>query len=930
MKKFSVILLVLIFSSSLVLPAHGYNFLPEYICEIGVKFYQQGRYTEALQEFNKALLIETNYKPALKYIYKISKLQSQETPEEKNIQINPRLPQVKVSPESGLLKVSTQTRSSRNPILERNTAMEEVIRLRENKKVKAFVALPKVITLEELLTKVNGALEIQQGKSLSLHISGMQRFLVTQPEIIRAEREAPEQILVTGLNIGYTYLHVWDANGRQTLEILTIPTKLEGESLEDISRREQEKARNFKMNYSMDWSTYATGRRLDTLKRSNYYYIHNLGLAGETPYGDLDASLAVNKYNNFSEITHYTLGLTNGKFGDFKNFTLRAFDFFDIPPNFSNLAFPGVPLRGGLFASPAFNNKLHYTVFSGKENWSGFSGLSPELNQEREAYLGGFNIGFTPTDKQDYKFTLIRGWGKDRNPELKAFGYDLMGDWILDKWKASYELASDTENFANLLKLHYVQPNLSFNAQLRNIDKSFDSITGDGWSQGQLGGLFTFNFRPLNKLEIYSSLDLYEDRLYPGPGNNHSLNEDFNLNSFYRVDPLTSLSLNYALQNELGRISQYRYQSIDAGINRTFKFFKDVNLFLKYYDQQNINFSSPVSSYSNQRIYAGAKINLTRDLYYYVNQEINWLTETATGNKTQPSGFETGLDWSGQIGKSLFFGASRFTYRDEQDTSSNLSFLSGEDYVEGYSELSYRPNMDTQVYGSCRVRNVWSDNPNVSKRIEASFNAGIRFLWDTGINWQAVGDIEGYVFKDLNSDGIMGRDKPPVQGIKVWLGKSKSAVTDIFGYYKFKNVRGNEIYVNLDTATMPNGFVLTVPATQLVSIKQHQTARVDFGIISRSEIFGYVFEDSDGDNQFSKKDKGIRNVVIALEDGTTRTTDSGGKYSFSSVPPGEHEITLDLNSLPVYYLPKTALTKKITLFEGVAYKYDIPLKRNEE
>lgn len=946
MKKLSIILLVSIFLSSAVLPAHGYTLLPEYLCEIGIKFYQKGRYAEALQEFNKALLIQTNYAPALKYIHKIKELESRESLEEKNIKTNlepsrnkPILER-KITKKEAIGSEGKQKRGgtvvgpskvvARNkPIAKRNIAIEKSLSLKEKQKGKEFAGPPKVITLDELLAKASGALEIEQGKSLSLHITGMQRFLLTQPDIVRVERKTPEQILVTGINIGYTYLHVWDPSGRRTLEILTVPAKPEGESLEDISRREQERARNFKLAYSLDWSTYATGRRLDTLKRSNYYYIHNLELAGETPYGNLDSAFAVRRYNNLTDITHYTVGLTNGKFGDFNDFTLRAFDFFDIPPDFSNLAFPGIPLRGIMLASPAFNNKLNYTAFYGKENWSGFSGLSPELTQEREAYLGGFNVGLTPTKKQNYKFTLIHGWGKDRNPVLKSFGYDLTGDWLLDKWKLGYELASDTKNFANLLKAYYIQPNLSFSAQLRDIDKSFESITGSGWNQGQLGGLFNLNYKPLDKLEIYSSLDLYEDRLYPAAGDNHSLNEDFNLNSIYRVDLLTSLSLNYTLQNELGRISRYRYQSIDTGINRTFKFFKDVNLFLKFYDQQNTNFSSPVSSYSNQRIYAGAKINLTRDLYYYANQEINWLTEEFSGNKSKPSAFETGLDWSGQVGRSLFFGACRFTYRNEQDTESNLSFLSGEDYIEGYSELSYRPNTDTQVYGSCRVRNVWSDNPNVSKRIEASFNTGIRFLWDTGINWQAVGDIEGYVFKDLNSNGIMGRDKPPVQGIKVWLGKSKSAVTDIFGYYKFKNVRGNKIYVNLDTATIPNGFVLTVPATQAVFINQHQVARVDFGIISRSEIFGYVFEDLDDDNQFGKKDKGIRNAVIILEDGSKRATDSGGKYSFSGVSSGGHEVTLDLNSLPVYYLPKTALTKKITLFEGVTYKYNIPLKRAE-
>ena len=538
MKKFSAVLLVLIFFSSLVLPAYGYTFLPEYLCEIGIKFYQEGRYAEALQEFNKALSIEANYKPALQYIHKIEELESQELPEE-NTAIN-------FEP------------SRNNLVLERDIAMERILGLEEKPKGKVPLTAPaktppQVIAFDELLTKITGALEIQQGKSLSLHIIGMQRFLATQPDIIRVEKIAPEQVLVTGINIGYTYLHVWDASGRHTLEILTVPAKPEGESLEDISRREQEKARNFKLTYSVDWSDYSTGRRWATLKRSNYYYTHNLGLIGETPYGDFDSSFAVNKYNNLTtEFTHYALGLTNGKFGDFKGFTLRGFDFFDIPPDFSNLTFPGVPLRGVMLASPAFNNKLNYTAFYGKENWSGFASLSPELTPERKAYLEGFNIGFTPTDKQNYKFTLVHGWGQDRGPVLKSFGYDLMGDWLLDKWKLGVESANDTKNFANLLKAYYVQPNLSFSAQLRDINKNFESITGNGWNQGQLGGLFNLNYRPLDKLEMYSSLDLYQDRLYPAPGNNNLLNEDFNWNGTYRVDPLTSVSLNYVLQNELG------------------------------------------------------------------------------------------------------------------------------------------------------------------------------------------------------------------------------------------------------------------------------------------------------------------------------------------------------------------------------------------
>lgn len=921
MRKYVCVLLVATFSLIINLPSYGDVAIHEYLCEIGIQFYNEGRIAEALQEFNKALLVVPNYKPALIYIRKIEQAQTKEI-------------EVSQSQETQLSFESTRALEIQQALSTfegGQVAITQKPKLALVKKILPPKQQPlKMVALDELSDKFTGSLEVEQGKSLILYASGIQRYLITDPAIIKVERKDPQEIIVTGNNIGYTYLHVWEEGIRKTLEVLTLPVKPEGETLEDIMRLEQEKAGNFKLGYSLDWSNYSTGSGFGTLKRSNYYYVHNLSLAGETPYGVLDSALSVNRFNKKTDLSHYTLGLSDGKFGDFKNFTLRGFDFFDFPPDFSNLSFPGIPLRGVMGSSPAFNNKLNYTAFYGKENSFGYASLSPDLLREKKAYQEGFNIGLNPTPKQDYHFTLVRGWGRDRDPSLKPYGYDAVGNWLFNNWKFGYEIANDTEESANLLSLHYVRPNLNFDAQLRDIDRNFTSITGNGWDQGQLGGLFNFHYKPVEKLDIYSSLDVYKDRQFPSDENNITWNEDFNWNSVYRLNPLTSLSMNYILQNELGRISQYRYQSIGSGINHTFKFLKDINLFLNYYHQENTNFSSPVSSYGNERVYAGMKFNFTRDLYYYANQEINWLREKATGNRSMPRAFETGVDWSFRFGKSPFWGASRFTYRNEEDTESNLSFLSGEDYIEGYSEFSYRPNPSTQAYASCRIRNVWADNSRVNKRIEANFNAGLRILWDTGFSWQAVGDIEGYVFKDYNGDGMMQRNEPPIEGVKVWLGKNRYIVTDMFGYYKFKKVRGNQVYINLDTATVPSGFVLTVPASQPASIVQHGIVRVDFGMNARSEIFGYVFEDVNGDGQFGKEDKGVRKAVVMLENGVKRLTDAEGKYSFSNVSPGNHDITLDLNSIPIYYLPKVALVKKITLSEGVAYNYNIPLKKSEE
>jgi hypothetical protein len=256
--------------------------------------------------------------------------------------------------------------------------------------------------------------------------------------------------------------------------------------------------------------------------------------------------------------------------------------------------------------------------------------------------------------------------------------------------------------------------------------------------------------------------------------------------------------------------------------------------------------------------------------------------------------------------------------------------MSGEDYIEGYSEFTYRPSPDKEAYCSSRIRNVWADNPSVAKRIEADFSAGMRYVWDTGIRWEAVGNIDGYIFKDLNADGLRQRDEPPVEGIKIWLGKDKSQVTDILGYYKFSQVKAKKAYVNIDVTTIPPGFVLTVPVTQEVAITHHQTIRVNFGIASRSEIMGMVFEDIDGDGQFSLKDTGIKGAVLILEDGIQAVTDYTGRYFFRNLATGKHALKLDLNSLPPNYLPKVPIFKEIELFEGVSYNYNIPLKKIEK
>jgi len=923
-----LIVIFFIFCTEAAEAGYGYSQVSQFLCEIGITFYKQGRYEEALHEFRKALIVEGDYEPALKYIQMIEQMQRKVIKEET---IAPSA--FKPAPPTFAqgVKVDLELfQIQREMIKERQAAVPRVLTplLGAEK-----ITLPRIINIDVSLSQIQQPTEIEQGKSIILLGKNIQRFLVTQPNILLVEKKSKDELLITGKDIGYTYLYAWDDFGRWTIEFLCILPKPTGPTLEEEMRLEEERENSFKIRYALDWHSFEQGRRLDSLDRQNYSWFHNLNLTGVTPYGNLDSTaigrtLEAKSVKRSTDLTYFTMGLTEGKLGPFEDFTLRGFDLY---PGFANMASGGLStLRGAMIESPAFNKTIDYTVFWGREGTGKFGGLSPGLQKIRRAYLEGVDFNYEPNEDSGYGVSLLHGYGRDRPSRLNDYAYDARTRFNIGNWGYRYEIAHDTEKLAHLFSGDYTVPKLKFIYELRNIDKNFLNIMGETWRRGELGGLFTLNYAPDENWNIFNRLDVYQDRLFPSLESDNRWNQDYDFNARYTIDPTASLRLNYTLQNDLGKISESRYQSANLGFNKSFNLIRTISSFLDYRHQERKNFTNRSSDYINENISAGIRFSLSGQLYFFLNQQWNWLTERFGGTHSQPRALETGLDLSGQISKSPFYENLRFIYRNEEDANSPLSFLAGEDYIEGYAELSYRPTTGTEAYCSSRIRNIWADNPSVNKRIEADFNIGMRYLWDTGIRWESVGNIEGYVFRDLNSDGLREKDEAPVEGIKIWLGKKKSTTTDLFGYYKFSKVKGHKAYVILDTQSLPGGYVLTVPQRQEIAITQTKTGRVDFGIISRSEISGIVFYDINDDGEYNPQDTAIKNVTLTLENGVKVTTGSDGKYFIRNALTGEHEITLDLNSLPPDYLPKVPIIKKITLFEGVIYVYNIPLKKIEK
>jgi hypothetical protein len=921
-KRLISVFLIWVFLISFVSPGYGYSQIPEFLCEVGIKFYQRGRFEEALHEFKKALIIQPNYEPALKYIQMIEQMSAKKEGAPEIIPYGFK-PSAVTTPEA--IKEYLDIIEMQKAMMKEKPAVIPETGVLLPQKIEKKVYPPKILTLDESLSKISTSLEIEQGKSIIIKGENIQRFLITQPGIVIVEKKSNDELFVTGNKVGYTYLHIWDDRGRWTIEFLCTLPKPEGPTLEESMLLEEERAAAFKLRYSLDWNSYEQGRRLGSLKRQYYSWYHELNFTGSTPYGDLDSTTMIRTLRQSTDLSYFTVGLTKGKIGPFKDFALRGFDFY---PSVINLISGGMnTLRGAMLESPVFHNKIDYTAFWGREGGGRYGGLSPGLQKIKNSFLNGVNINYHPDPGTNFGVSVLHGSGRDRASNLNKYGYDTDISWHTANWGYRYEAGYNTEKLAHLFSGTYIRPRLKFSYELRDIEKDFLNIVGNVWRQGELGGLFNFNLQPQENLDIYNVLDIFRDRQFPAPDKIDRWNEDYDFTARYNIDQTSSLRLNYILQNELGRLSQYRYLSPAIGLSKSFNLIRNINSFVDYRHQERKNFTNPSGDYINENISAGLRFNLIGQLYYFLNKQWNWLTERYNGNHTRPEALETGVDLASQISDSSFYENIRFIYRDEENAESGLSFLAGEDYIEGYAELSYRPTPSAEAYCSTRVRNVWADNPTGNKHIETDFNLGMRYLWDTGIHWESEGNIEGYVFRDLNSDGLRQKDEAPVEGIKIWLGKNKSATTNMFGYYKFSSVKGKKAFVTLDAQSLPSGFVLTVPQRQEVMIAHGQPVRVDFGIISRSEISGVVFYDANDDGEYNPGDMGIKDVVLTLENGTQSITDGNGRYSFRNALTGEHVITLDLNRIPKDYLPKVSITKELTLFEGVTYVYNIPLKK---
>jgi hypothetical protein len=163
--------------------------------------------------------------------------------------------------------------------------------------------------------------------------------------------------------------------------------------------------------------------------------------------------------------------------------------------------------------------------------------------------------------------------------------------------------------------------------------------------------------------------------------------------------------------------------------------------------------------------------------------------------------------------------------------------------------------------------------------------------------------------------------------VKIKVG-DQEAVTDGHGWYH-KTIKAKRVMVAAVAESVPPGFVFTTPTFTKVMVRQALRDRVDFGLTTRSGIYGAVFVDKNGNGIPDEGDVFVHAVKMILDGKTTQISEPQGAYFFTNVSPGKHTLTLDIKTLPVKYIPLIKLNNEVDVTEGTTYILHIPVKLKE-
>ncbi len=751
--------------------------------------------------------------------------------------------------------------------------------------------------LDEAPLQIDQKIDMERLQTREVLLDGVQSFLVVDPSVIDVTRPpGSDQLVVHALSLGTTYLHVWTNAGRRTIEVRVLPALPKPES------QRLPPGGLFHMSASAVSDVQSTRyTNLDqTIPVHNQYY--NLGMDGPTSLGRFQSNVRYENRNGVEDVSSARAELRNG---------LGLLEAGDILAPISQLTIPYVGFQGAHYATPP-QKRVSLDLLGGYTN--------------REFWGGKYDIG---AGVQRNPFAGFKAAVRPVQPlELFAVGSRSFSDLFPDQaknrgagaqWSSGSLLVRGEEAQGEAGRAHFAdfQFRRSRGQALftwRDVNPGYVTVNGGSWARGErgwTGETGVHDVGPLTLLDV--RYDQFRTGYLPSAVRPGELNQEWRGQAKARNGDL-ELSQDVILQDMPGTFSSSRQDVYRTKLAQWQGVFQPNLTFRRENGESFLNNSA---DYEEAGVGSGYLLKPVPFFSQVLSVERVASQNTTTGEKRVFVNLNAGLRLEGSLFSPAFVHLLNVEYREgSQRFSENLRS------VFAQARTDYLMDRDLRLYILGQYdREMDPSNPRHT--FEAFM--GVEWRGDFGGPGGRSRAVKGSVFKDLNGDGIREAGEPGIPGARVTLNDSKTVTTDADGNFEFRPVRG-DVSVLLSPRGMPLGTRLSTSNPQTFDAQDDaQTLRVSFGMAYAGEISGKVYIDSNGNGRYDEEDKPVQRAVVALDPGTpietSWATDTQGRFVFSGVAPGPHNVQLNVLTLPSDMALMTP--SRISPFLGEGEKLDL-------
>lgn len=590
--------------------------------------------------------------------------------------------------------------------------------------------------------------------------------------------------------------------------------------------------------------------------------------------------------------------------------------FTNLPEKFSNSAYPDIYFRGGQAELLAKWGKAQ--VFGG--NVARLKGLLGRTYDSLDESFYGFRGNFRPIPSLLIGTGFIRTQGEvDNNnkpvtknnniflfdSEMEVFNWM---KWLIEYRQSDFQGEPGIESRSDYaLKLGPVlrTTNFKLETNYRRIGTDYRFVNEATQGERDQEGFFLMvEYRPWKELYFFGNTDYFNDNVSKRSDRNIIDTRRGLIGLSFLAPKYPSLYLTFDVSSQNTRFdlplpvknftntafSEIRYQ------------YKNSNPYLRY---RWVNYKDEVNllnEYVQNVATLGFRQNVLHNSFIYIEGETD---------RREYSKNKTDSRLSGKIGFNYYISQNlscwgEATYYNQKDREED----SGKDRFEGAFGLNAQLPLNMQLYGDVRYDEIVNpQRENLKSRgLQASLRITKRFDWGkreriaglrSGIETRGFGVVEGFVFNDINRNGIQDKGEEGIKDVTIRLEDGSVVKTDERGFYQFPRVEVGGHQVNLDVRKIPADYSIISQEKVNIEVKLRETAKLNFQLIASGRIEGRVIDDANADGKADPVEKGLPEVLVYLDAGANNTyTDDEGRFVFENIIPGDYVVKIDPVTLP--------------------------------